>query len=144
MNKQALEDRSMHRVFSVWLFGTLFLAKMSDVSAPSSPASPTWTLPPPQIAIPATTLYRVCMVCNEPSRLRCSQCKRAFYCNACCQEQDWPAHSEVCEHWSASFGSLFTCTHNIDKQTSFILECAPAMSASSCASSIAKKKLSWK
>ena len=97
----------------------------------------------PQIAIPATTLYRVCMVCNEPSRLRCSQCKRAFYCNACCQEQDWPAHSEVCEHWSASFGSLLTCTH-IDKQTSFVLECAPSMSSSSCASSIAKKKLSWK
>ena len=84
-----------------------------EPSAPSSPTSPSWTLPPPQMATPVATPHRLCVVCNEQSRLRCSQCKRAFYCNTTCQEQDWPAHSEICEHLSASFGSMLMCKHSV-------------------------------
>ena len=37
-----------------------------------------------------------CMACR-PSLLRCSKCKKVFYCNRDCQKQDWQTHKLRCK-----------------------------------------------
>lgn len=33
---------------------------------------------------------------KEGATLRCSRCKRAFYCEKACQQRHWKAHKETC------------------------------------------------
>lgn len=35
-----------------------------------------------------------CYVCNQPAKLLCTCCHRAWYCSASCQQMDWPAHKQ--------------------------------------------------
>merc|ERR1719210_2540080 len=40
-----------------------------------------------------------CGNCNSPvtKRLLCSVCKKAVYCSAQCQKEDWKYHSRICK-----------------------------------------------
>ena len=48
---------------------------------------------------------RMCQVCGQGALgrrlLRCSRCKRAFYCSVDCQKQDWPRHKATCTNTGA-------------------------------------------
>ena len=37
-----------------------------------------------------------CQYCKKDGTLRCSKCKRVFYCSKECQLRDWPIHKSVC------------------------------------------------
>ncbi|GAQ84429.1 hypothetical protein KFL_001880220 [Klebsormidium nitens] len=38
-----------------------------------------------------------CSECSkEGAALRCSRCKRVFYCSKACQQRDWPTHKRTC------------------------------------------------
>ena len=53
-------------------------------------------------APPPSEPPRVCSACGKAGggRLRCSRCKKAWYCSVACQKQDWPSHKAGCR-WSA-------------------------------------------
>ncbi|KAL0106622.1 hypothetical protein PUN28_016359 [Cardiocondyla obscurior] len=44
----------------------------------------------------------VCPVCGEKATLKCSSCKRAFYCDKSHQSRDWPRHKYSCGGWEIS------------------------------------------
>jgi len=46
---------------------------------------------------PKTKKVGVCITCKSVARLRCGGCKRACYCSAECQRNDWLHHKEICE-----------------------------------------------
>ena len=50
---------------------------------------------------PALAGMLQCSKCQELKKdsemLRCSRCKRTYYCNAACQRADWPAHKSGCK-----------------------------------------------
>ena len=37
-----------------------------------------------------------CQFCGKEGALRCSKCKRVYYCSKQCQVRDWPMHKSVC------------------------------------------------
>jgi len=82
--------------FSEWLKGR---ATMRLGGVPSSPP-----LPDPFVgiidnkALKNLALSRACARCGEQGKplLKCSQCKRIWYCASECQAQDWPKHRETC------------------------------------------------
>jgi hypothetical protein len=39
---------------------------------------------------------RLCRTCEEPASLRCSGCKKVWYCSRRCQEELWPCHIFDC------------------------------------------------
>lgn len=41
----------------------------------------------------------VCPICDQIATLKCSGCKRQFYCNKEHQRQDWPRHRSACQAW---------------------------------------------
>jgi ankyrin repeat protein len=41
-------------------------------------------------------LNRVCIVCNKPSRNRCTRCDMR-YCSSECQNIDWKQHKKICK-----------------------------------------------
>ncbi|KAF1966542.1 hypothetical protein BU23DRAFT_560119 [Bimuria novae-zelandiae CBS 107.79] len=54
----------------------------------------------------STTLPTTCSTCTRPppsghSLLRCSRCKRAYYCSRTCQKQAWKGHKADCDPVSA-------------------------------------------
>ncbi|XP_046822399.1 SET domain-containing protein SmydA-8-like [Vespa crabro] len=40
-----------------------------------------------------------CPVCGKQARLKCSGCKRSFYCGKEHQREDWPLHKSICHAW---------------------------------------------
>jgi hypothetical protein len=46
---------------------------------------------------PKTKKVGVCITCKSVATKRCSGCKRACYCSAECQRNDWLHHKEICE-----------------------------------------------
>ncbi|CAJ1452304.1 unnamed protein product [Effrenium voratum] len=36
------------------------------------------------------------LTCQNPSRLRCSRCRQAFFCSEDCQRKAWPVHKHEC------------------------------------------------
>jgi len=40
-----------------------------------------------------------CCVCNgaNPQKMRCSKCKREYYCSRRCQNKAWPTHKQSCQ-----------------------------------------------
>ncbi|KAF2438217.1 hypothetical protein P171DRAFT_437280 [Karstenula rhodostoma CBS 690.94] len=54
----------------------------------------------------STVLPTTCSTCTRPppsghSLLRCSRCKRAYYCSRTCQKQAWKTHKADCDPASA-------------------------------------------
>jgi hypothetical protein len=39
-----------------------------------------------------------CHMCAKKARMRCSSCKRAYYCSGNCQRSHWSEHKTVCRH----------------------------------------------
>ena len=37
-----------------------------------------------------------CRCCGKAASLRCSKCKKVFYCGKECQARDWPIHKKEC------------------------------------------------
>ncbi len=50
------------------------------------------------ISVPTGPIDKRCIYCGTKSDepLRCSRCKRAYYCGAECQKKDWKGHKEAC------------------------------------------------
>ena len=48
--------------------------------------------------LPKRQGYRACSSCGlvKASLPKCSKCKAAWYCDATCQTQHWPAHKRTC------------------------------------------------
>ncbi|KAK0440446.1 uncharacterized protein EV420DRAFT_1132043 [Desarmillaria tabescens] len=42
-------------------------------------------------------MVAICLICDAPSRSRCSQCHNVAYCSSEHQAQDWPAHKAYCK-----------------------------------------------
>jgi len=42
-------------------------------------------------------MQKVCFVCLQPSRLKCSRCDAIQYCGKECQKKDWKVHKHNCE-----------------------------------------------
>ncbi|XP_015178450.1 PREDICTED: protein msta, isoform B-like isoform X1 [Polistes dominula] len=40
-----------------------------------------------------------CSVCGKSAKLKCSDCRRSFYCNKEHQKEDWPRHKSICHAW---------------------------------------------
>ena len=40
---------------------------------------------------------RTCLVCNAPTRTKCSHCLQAHYCSSHCQREHWPIHRHECQ-----------------------------------------------
>ena len=40
---------------------------------------------------------RACRLCGVESVLKCSKCKRVYYCGAACQSHDWDKHKRTCK-----------------------------------------------
>jgi hypothetical protein len=38
-----------------------------------------------------------CLLCGKPASMRCSRCRRVFYCGAACQKKAWPEHKKTCK-----------------------------------------------
>ena len=38
-----------------------------------------------------------CVLCDEPARSACAQCKRSLYCSRACQRADWREHKPECK-----------------------------------------------
>lgn len=56
--------------------------------------------PSPGSTQPASKAINVCWMCGEPGKPNlsaCSQCKKARYCSATCQRQDWKTHKLECK-----------------------------------------------
>ena len=41
-------------------------------------------------------MQKVCFVCLQPSRLKCSRCDAVHYCGKECQKKDWKVHKHNC------------------------------------------------
>ena len=39
---------------------------------------------------------KVCNKCGNPGTLRCSKCKKVYYCSKECQKSDWKTHKLSC------------------------------------------------
>ncbi len=37
-----------------------------------------------------------CRCCGKAASLRCSKCRKVFYCGKECQARDWPIHKKEC------------------------------------------------
>ena len=46
-----------------------------------------------------------CAVCGETATLRCSRCKKRYYCSSGHQTQDWAAHNQTCTTRNEGFGN---------------------------------------
>ena len=75
------------------LFDKFFLLKEPSPTPPPTPVIPVET---PKKK-PKTKKVGVCITCKSVARLRCGGCKRACYCSAECQRNDWLHHKEICE-----------------------------------------------
>lgn len=53
-------------------------------------------LQPKQEKIENVNRNRACFVCQKNSSLRCSKCKKIYYCSVECQKQDWHSHKLIC------------------------------------------------
>ena len=42
-------------------------------------------------------MNKVCILCLEPSKLKCSRCLTAQYCGKECQKKDWKVHKNNCK-----------------------------------------------
>lgn len=42
-------------------------------------------------------IEKCCSICQKPSKLICSQCKRAYFCSPAHQKQGWKAHKLKCQ-----------------------------------------------
>jgi len=42
-------------------------------------------------------MQKVCFVCLQPSRLKCSRCDAVHYCGKECQKKDWKVHKHNCQ-----------------------------------------------
>ena len=42
-------------------------------------------------------MQKVCFVCLQPSRLKCSRCDAVQYCGRECQKKDWKVHKHNCQ-----------------------------------------------
>ncbi|KAL0123225.1 hypothetical protein PUN28_007675 [Cardiocondyla obscurior] len=40
---------------------------------------------------------KYCLLCQEPSKKRCSRCKEVWYCSRECQVKDWENHKNICD-----------------------------------------------
>ena len=40
---------------------------------------------------------KVCFLCLEPSKLKCSKCLTIQYCSKECQKKDWKIHKNNCK-----------------------------------------------
>lgn len=53
-----------------------------------------------------------CKVCKNPSKDRCSRCKKARYCSRECQVSDWPTHKQMCasnKTLTSKYAEIFKC-----------------------------------
>ncbi|TSK14749.1 Tudor domain-containing protein 1 [Bagarius yarrelli] len=39
----------------------------------------------------------LCNYCSKQGNLRCTSCKKTFYCSVACQTEDWRAHRHICK-----------------------------------------------
>ena len=46
---------------------------------------------------PLIAMNKVCFLCLNPSRLKCSRCLTIQYCSKECQKKDWKVHRNNCE-----------------------------------------------
>lgn len=48
-------------------------------------------------------LHKVCSTCSKANEelLKCTRCKKAYYCNVDCQKTDWPKHKLTCSKGNA-------------------------------------------
>ena len=51
--------------------------------------------------------------CGLPTTIRCSGCKKVYYCSKEHQLADWPSHKKVCNKFSFSSYSPFGKTYTI-------------------------------
>ncbi|XP_077358375.1 tudor domain-containing protein 1 [Festucalex cinctus] len=63
-----------------------FVGPMSPPASVNKPASP-GTMKSPAF---------LCNFCGQHGNLRCTRCKKAFYCSAVCQTRDWEGHKQFC------------------------------------------------
>jgi hypothetical protein len=42
-------------------------------------------------------MNKVCFLCLEPSKLKCSRCLTIQYCSKECQKKDWKIHKNNCK-----------------------------------------------
>ena len=51
-------------------------------------------------------MQKVCFVCLQPSRLKCSRCDAIQYCGKECQKKDWKIHKHNCKDSNSTNGEL--------------------------------------
>jgi hypothetical protein len=59
--------------------------------APSMSPTPT---PRPH---PATQGPNTCLACGKHAALKCSRCKKVYFCGVACQKKAWPDHKKTCK-----------------------------------------------
>ena len=51
-------------------------------------------------------MKKVCFVCLQPSRLKCSRCDAIQYCGKECQKKDWKVHKHNCQDKYSGNGEI--------------------------------------
>jgi len=51
-------------------------------------------------------MQKVCFVCLQPSRLKCSRCDVIQYCGRECQKKDWKVHKHNCQDNNSANGEI--------------------------------------
>lgn len=62
-----------------------------------------------------------CQFCGKEGALRCSKCKRVYYCSKQCQVRDWPMHKSVCGKYLKDYTDavavfIFWCTQFLENE----------------------------
>ena len=62
-----------------------------------------------------------CQFCGKEGALRCSKCKRVYYCSKQCQVRDWPIHKSVCGKYLKDYTDavavfIFWCTEFLENE----------------------------